>query len=141
MSSNLGKNLPASLTKLVNKAMECAHTSKLPLRHGAILFSQSGKHIYETSCNCYGNRICGYDVPSLHAEANCLKPIYNRAGRFGYRYQAGRNKKCREKGSCFLRPSKGETKHFGRSSNRQRSTRRLAALLHVCSSHANLRYL
>jgi len=89
--------------------MECAQKSELPLRHGALLFNNK-KNILQTSCNCHGNKICGYDVPSLHAEANCLKPIYNRAGRLGrhghsarnQRYQAGRAKKCREKGPRVL---------------------------------------
>src|SRR6187401_3034944 len=100
-SINLGKNWPASFSKLVNLAMESAQESQLPLRHGAVLFSNK-KQIVQTSCNCYGNKICGYDVPSLHAEANCLKPIYNRAGRLGQRYQTGRTTKGREKGSYVL---------------------------------------
>lgn len=105
---NLGKQWPASLAKLVDKAVECAQKSQLAARHGAILFGQSGKQIHQVSCNDHGNKICGFDVPSLHAEANCLKPIYNRAGRLGARcrYQASRAKRCREKGSWVLCSSK-----------------------------------
>ena len=102
---NLGKNLSPSFSKLVAQAMECAQKSELPLRHGAVLFSNK-KVILQSSCNCYGNKICGYDVPSLHAEANCMKTIYNRSGRLGCRYQAGRAKKCREKWPYVLRVSK-----------------------------------
>lgn len=94
---NLGKKLSTSLSKLVNIAIDTATESLLPMRHGAVLFA-SKKHILSASCNESGNRVCGFDVPSLHAEANCLRPIYNRAGRFGCRYQGRGQKKCREKG-------------------------------------------
>src|SRR5439155_26578577 len=90
-----GKKWSASFSQLVNKAMECAQKSELPLRHGAVLFSNKNR-ILQTSCNCYGNKICGYDVPSLHAEANCLKSIYSQSRRVGQRYQCGHTKKYRE---------------------------------------------
>lgn len=83
---NLGKNWSSSMARLVGLAMESAEDSTLQLRHGAVLFS-SKNQICQTSCNQVGHRVCGYDVPSLHAEANCLKPIYNRASRMRHRYQ------------------------------------------------------
>jgi hypothetical protein len=76
--------------------MQCAQESKLALRHGAILFDQSGKQVLQTSCNGHGHKIFGYDVPSLHAEANCLRPIHQRL-------ITGRGKKCRERPSDVLR--------------------------------------
>jgi hypothetical protein len=97
---NLGKNWPSSLSNLVSAAVEIAQESKLPLRHGAVLFSTK-KQIHQSCCNEAGHKICGYDVPSLHAEANCMKPIYNRAGRFGCRYQGRKAKRC-EKGPLYL---------------------------------------
>jgi len=83
---NIGKNWSCSLTNLVNLAMETARLSQLKLRHGAILFSKKSA-IHYTCCNGVGDKICGYDVPSLHAEARCLKPITDRASRFGRCYQ------------------------------------------------------
>jgi hypothetical protein len=67
-----GQQISSSLSALVELARQTAFESKLALHHGAVLFRQSGKHILETKCNSEGNRICGYDVPSCHAEANCL---------------------------------------------------------------------
>lgn len=90
---NLGKKWSSSLSKLVSVAIETAQTSKLPLRHGAVLFA-SKKQICQCCCNGVGNRICGFDVPSLHAEASCMKTIYNRASRLGRRYQGRRGKRC-----------------------------------------------
>lgn len=98
---NLGKKWSSSLSNLVSAAIESARTSQLPLRHGAVLFS-SKKQIHQCCCNEIGHRICGFDVPSLHAEANCMKPIYNRASRFGHRYQGRKGKRC-EKGPLYLR--------------------------------------
>lgn len=95
MNSNLGKNWSSSLCKLVNLAMNTAQDSCLSLRHGAVLFS-SKKQVHCTSCNGIGDKICGFDVPSLHAEANCMKPIYNRAGRFGHRYRGRGEKRCQK---------------------------------------------
>ena len=97
---NLGKCLTASLSKLVSIAIESAQTSQLALRHGAVLFS-SKNQIQNTCCNQVGTKICGFDVPSLHAEANCLRPIHNRAGKFGCRHQ-GRKAKRYEKWPLFL---------------------------------------
>lgn len=91
--SNLGKNWSSSLCKLVDLAINVAQNSRMPMRHGAVLFS-SKNSVYQTCCNGIGERVCGFDVPSVHAEANCLKPLYNRIGRFGY----GSAKWC-EKGS------------------------------------------
>ena len=100
MTTNLGKNLTTNLARLVEKAKESAGDSKLPLRHGAVLFT-SKKSIHQISCNSHGHKACGYDVPSQHAEANCLKPLYNRVareGRQGSFLQVGRITGRREKG-------------------------------------------
>lgn len=90
---NLGKNWSSSLSNLVSKAIETAQTSELDLRHGAVLFS-SMKQVHHSCCNQLGDKICGFDVPNLHAEANCLKPIYNRVSRFGFRHQGRKAKLC-----------------------------------------------
>jgi hypothetical protein len=79
------------LSQLVDLATEAATHSTLPIRHGAVLFSSKNR-IYQTCCNDVGHRVCGYDVPSLHAEALCLKPIYN---------HWARTHRCREK-DCRL---------------------------------------
>lgn len=77
---NLGKKWSSSLSVLVGRAIETAKQSKLKLRHGAILFASMNQVQY-CSCNEVGHHVCGYDVPSLHAEAQCLRPIYNRTAR------------------------------------------------------------
>lgn len=79
--TNLGKNWSNNLCKIVDLAINNALKSSLSWRHGAVLFSK--KTVISTACNCLGNRICGYDVPSIHAEAQCLHNIYRRAGRLG----------------------------------------------------------
>jgi hypothetical protein len=86
---NLGKLWSVSLTRLINLAIDSASKSTFQLKHGAVLFS-SKNSVCQTSYNQHGNRICGYDVPSIHAEANCLNSIYKR--------HVGRRKVRREKG-------------------------------------------
>lgn len=93
MTTNLGKNWSLSLAKLVNLAMNTAQDSQLSLRHGAVLFS-SKNQVRCTGCNGTGDKICGFDVPSLHAEANCMKHIYNLTGRFGHHCRGGGTKRC-----------------------------------------------
>jgi len=61
------------LLKLVNHAIDSAQNSELNIRHGAVLFT--GQNIMYSSCNCHGSKIWGYDVPSHHAEAGCLRPL------------------------------------------------------------------
>lgn len=75
MTVNLGKKWSLSLHHLVELAMWEAQQSSQPHRHGAVLYA-SMNDIRNTSHNCSGHRLCGYDVPNLHAEANCLKPVY-----------------------------------------------------------------
>lgn len=80
------------ILRLVDQAKCVAEQSKMALRHGAVMFHQNS--VITTSCNSTGDALCGYDVPSLHAEATCLKHIYNsRSCSFGSR--------CRQK-QCFL---------------------------------------
>lgn len=74
--------LSASLRKLVDHAITASLQSPMSSRHGAVLFSQSGRKIHNTSFNQYGNQICGFDVPAVHAEASCLKPLHDKCGRF-----------------------------------------------------------
>ncbi len=74
--------LSASLRKLVDQAVKSALLSPMASRHGAVLFSQSGRKIHTTGFNEYGNSICGFDVPAVHAEAKCLKPLHDKCGRF-----------------------------------------------------------
>ena len=76
-----------SFSKLVKIATESANQSVLAMRHGAVLFNHSGRQVININCNSHGSKICGYDVPSIHAEANCLKSVYNLAGRLGCREQ------------------------------------------------------
>lgn len=87
--NNLGKNWSQALSKLVDLASETAGNSCFSMKHGAVLFSGL-KQIHQTGFNQFGHRACGYDVPSLHAEACCLRPIYNRAGRLGQCHQGSR---------------------------------------------------
>lgn len=72
MSETKG-SIPGRYLKLIEKAVQCAKESKLPQRHGAILFSNSGKRTYQIRYNDHGDKVCGFDVPSVHAEANCMK--------------------------------------------------------------------
>jgi hypothetical protein len=76
-----------SLSNLVSLASENAKRSPLQIKHGAVLFT-SRNQVYQTSHNDVGHRICGFDVPSLHAEAMCLKFVHNR-----HRYQGRRCEK------------------------------------------------
>ncbi len=100
MTTNLGKKWSANLARLIDTAKLSALNSELSLRHGAVLFSKKTV-VHQVSCNSYGHKTCGFDVPSLHAEANCLKPLYNRLareGRQGSLLQVGRITGQREKG-------------------------------------------
>ena len=83
---NLGKKWSCAMTNLINIAHEMANLSPLRLRHGAVLFSKKSDVQYK-SCNCPGDKIYGYDVPALHAEARCLKPITGRVTRLGRCHQ------------------------------------------------------
>jgi hypothetical protein len=96
METNLGMNWSLSLSKLVGIARETAAQSTLSIRHGAVLFS-SKNQILQTSCNGLGHKTCGFNVPSLHAEAGCLRSLYARACKVDHRYQ-GRG----GKGECLL---------------------------------------
>jgi tRNA(Arg) A34 adenosine deaminase TadA len=80
--SNLGKKWSIPLGKIVNNAIETAKHSCLKIRHGAVLFGKL-KDIVTSEFNDYGHCVCGFDVPSRHAEAKCLKPIYNKMSRSG----------------------------------------------------------
>jgi len=60
------------LRKLVDEATRMAMQSTVGSRHGAVLFSQSGRKICDIGKNEHGNSIYGFDVPSIHAEAKSL---------------------------------------------------------------------
>jgi hypothetical protein len=66
-------NISKRLNKLIDEAMDIARFSQLHDRHGAVMFNTSGKIIVSKAHNKHGNNICGYDVPSIHAEANCIQ--------------------------------------------------------------------
>lgn len=99
------KDLPSGLAKIVDVARACALNSIMSMRHGAVLFGQSGKRVMNTSQNSHGSKVCGYDVPAQHAEANCLQPIFhqNSARRRRFQTDIPRASVYREKVSCFLR--------------------------------------
>ena len=82
--SNLGKKWSATMCRLVGYAIDCAHDSLMRLKHGAILFSAK-KQIHYSCCNREGNKICGFDVPSIHAEACCINAMLR--GRFETKFQ------------------------------------------------------
>lgn len=97
--------LSTNLSKLVEQARQQAQLSTMPMRHGAVMFAHSGKQVFTSSPNTHGHKICGYDVPGQHAEANCLNPSFRQTVARRRRYQAptARAKVWREKLSCFLR--------------------------------------
>ena len=103
LPSHVMPRLPAGISKIVNLARVCAVQSTQPMRHGAVLFAQSGKQVFASSENTFGSKVCGYDVPGQHAEANCLQYIFHKASSHR-RLQARlpRAKVYREKGSQLL---------------------------------------
>jgi len=87
--------LSNSLSTLLESATYYASKSQMDFKHGAVLFGH-GKKIYYGACNSNGNKLYGFDIPSQHAEANCLRLLNNRA-------HCGRTKNRREKYQCVLR--------------------------------------
>lgn len=64
---------------MVDLATTEAYQSIVGLKHGAVLFSSTNK-IISVSHNNYGSLSCGYHVPSLHAESECLNQgLYRRS--------------------------------------------------------------
>ena len=63
---------------MIAQAKNIAYSSPLDMRHGAVLFTQSGRSIQSVGHNDYGKRICDHDVPSIHAEARVIDTIYRR---------------------------------------------------------------
>lgn len=57
---------------LINLAYQEALASSMHSRHGAVLFTNK-KKVCSKSCNKYGGKILGFDVPSCHAEACCIE--------------------------------------------------------------------
>lgn len=88
------------LLNMLNTAINYARKSTMYYRHGAILFGK-GNRVLHGSCNCSGSTLYGYKVPSQHAEANCLRPLFN---------QCSQKQSCvskwREKRQYFLCPFK-----------------------------------
>jgi len=82
MQTNLGKQWSSALNNLISLAVEQARQSPLSLKHGAVLFT-SKKRVCHAAHNDQGHRVCGYEVPSLHAEAVCMHTIYCRSAREG----------------------------------------------------------
>lgn len=74
-------HLSLRLQKMRDLAMDVAEDAESPFHHGAVLFTHHT--VYNTSCNSQGSSIYGYDVPAVHAEASCLKPLYSRQRRKG----------------------------------------------------------
>ena len=65
-------NISNSLDKLITEAISAANESDgVSYKHGAVLFSNGT--VLSTGHNCPGNKMCGFDVPSHHAEASSLK--------------------------------------------------------------------
>lgn len=88
-------NLPKSMSRILNIAMETARQSPINAKHGAVLFSHTGKHIYANKSNCNGHKAMGYHVPAIHAEACVLHTINN------YLTHKGKGRQCREKEWCL----------------------------------------
>lgn len=78
MTVNLGQQWSKSLRHLVELAIGEAQQSPVSIKHGAVLFS-SMNCVHQVDHNDMGSRVCGYDVPSLHAEAKCLRSLYCRS--------------------------------------------------------------
>jgi hypothetical protein len=99
LSVTVISRLPAGMSKLVEQARDLATKSGMAMRHGALLFGQSGKQVFAASENTHGSKVCGYDVPGQHAEANCLRSIFHQTAAKRRRYQTGipRAKVWREK--------------------------------------------
>lgn len=67
-----------AINKLVNKAIEVAEYSDFSYKHGAIMFS-CRNNIVCSGFNQYGTtKLLNFCVPSLHAEAHCLKIMLRR---------------------------------------------------------------
>jgi hypothetical protein len=75
--------------RLISTAHAEASESNMLFRHGAVLFTHSGKHILAYGHNCTRSSVCGMDVPSRHAEAKCLHFLHSEKKR-------GRHRKGRE---------------------------------------------
>ena len=90
-------HLSNRLQKILDLAVDTAEDAESPFKHGAVLFSHHT--IYNSSCNSQGGNIYGYNVPALHAEASCLKPLHTRHFR-----QSRQSRFQRRKGEiCILR--------------------------------------
>jgi hypothetical protein len=74
-------NITGRIRHMIGLAIDEALKSSVNLKHGAVLFGQGGQRVYHHARNDHGNRICGYRVPSIHAEANCLHWIYRQTHR------------------------------------------------------------
>jgi len=101
-------------TFLMTIATKCAIQSSCAFRHGAVLFAKN--KIYATGCNKSGNHVLGYEVPSVHAESQCLETYW------------GRQTKWREKGPWA----------FGGSNQSIGSMEKFPTVLHVYLSPSKI---
>lgn len=123
-----------AIDKLINIAIATAQQSCMQYRHGAVLFS-SRSTIACTSCNTSGNRINGYDVPSLHAEAQCLHHLRN-LGR-GRRRFGWNHKLCSsEERKRFETQTKVAQVQSDRSAHRQQQSADGFETVHHVHQHA-----
>ena len=99
MSETILKAPTGRLLRMISVAKECGAQSEFNRgRHGAVLFT--GNQVVYKSCNDFGPKMWGYDVPSKHAEASCLRPLYNQFCKS--RRSGQRTTRHRKKGHCIL---------------------------------------
>jgi tRNA(Arg) A34 adenosine deaminase TadA len=60
--------------KYLGYAMSASEESIMPQSHGAVIWSSNGT-VIGTGCNSHKTRINGINVPSVHAEMECMKSI------------------------------------------------------------------
>lgn len=72
-------SLSNRLTNIYRLAISNAKQSTMAVKHGAVLFG-NGNRVYAQKSNCSGGKVISYDVPSIHAEANCLTYLYQSKG-------------------------------------------------------------
>lgn len=72
----------SKILNLTNIMRPYAPDSELQHNHVAVLINNKTKTIVDIACNTLDNRICGYTVPSGHAEACVLNHLYGRRRRF-----------------------------------------------------------